>query len=260
MSLRSPRVWFMLLGAVMALTSCSDDDNPAAPEPRGSIRVQMKHVVGDEDLKFSNLIYTNASGNTFSVTKLQYYMTDVELRGPDGNVALDQVHYVDASLSETMDFQRDDIPAGHYQALAFTFGLDEQKNQDGALPNTPENVNMQWPDDWGGGYHYMKLEGKYLDSQGQEDGFATHTGRFKADNPDSVAHHHYIEVVLELNQDVVEDETLDVEVVMDINEWYTNPNDIDLISHSNGIMMDTPKQNLLEQNAATVFDMNVVGK
>jgi hypothetical protein len=252
----------MLLVAVLAVSGCSDDDdNPATPlELRGSVRFHLKHVVGDQDLEFNDILFTNAFGNQFSVTRLQYYISNIEIHGPDGNVERDHIQYVDANLGKTMEFQLDDIPAAHYDQIAFTFGLDEDKNRNGALPNTPENANMQWPDNWGGGYHYMKLEGKYIDSKGSEDGYPTHTGRFKADHPDSAAHHHHFQVTLGLDRTVIENGTMDVEISMDINEWYANPNVIDLAAHSDGIMTNTPMQDLLEENGASVFDLEVMGK
>ena len=35
---------------------------------------------------------------------------------------------------------------------------------------------MLWPNTLGGGYHYMKLEGRYVDNYGEQKFYNTHTG------------------------------------------------------------------------------------
>lgn len=256
----------LLAAALVALVGGCGDDNPSTPEPGpGVVILDMTHVVGgqaglvDVPLEFDQLEYTNAFGNEFSVATLQYYISNIELQGPDGDYALDvPAHYVDARDEATHEITIDGISARHYDNLVFTFGLDAETNHTGALPATFENVNMQWPESWGGGYHYMKLEGKCLDPQGVEFGFPTHLGRFT--DPDGVEHHHFFEVVLPIHQQITDGTTRTIEVIHDISQWYTNPNDIDLNTHFGGIMNNTAKQNLMEQNGASVFRIgDIVG-
>ena len=70
-----------------------------------------------------------------------------------------------------------EIPAGDYNRISFTFGLNETVNVDGGLPNTQENVNMEWPIPGDQGYHYMKFEGRYqVNGMGDQKNFNLHTG------------------------------------------------------------------------------------
>jgi hypothetical protein len=55
----------------------------------------------------------------------------------------------------------DPIIAGNYEKVSFTFGISEAKNQSLMFVNPPER-DMFWPDVLGGGYHYLKLNGKWL--------------------------------------------------------------------------------------------------
>lgn len=63
----------------------------------------------------------------------------------------------------------------------------------------------------GGGYHFMKLEGRFLDS-GSSSGYAVHLGRnaslVKVEIPAS----------FEIRQGIHE-----IVLTMDINEWFTDP-------------------------------------
>jgi hypothetical protein len=254
----------MILGlaAVILVAGCSSDHHSTtAPETSttGSIEVHMLHQVGNENLEFNQIKYTNAFGNKYSVTTLKYYISSIELRGPDGNVPFDIVHYIDAQDSTTCVFRLDDIPETHYHQLVFTFGLDDEKNSKDKLPPTLENLDMLWPDTWGGGYHYMKLEGHFLDADQNPDGFLTHVGRYQPD-PTGPAHSHFFTVSLDLHSNIVRNEVLQVDVIMDVNQWYESPNVIDLATHTNGIMDNTPAQDLLQENGATVFSLEINGQ
>ena len=62
-------------------------------------------------------------------------------------------HYRNGERLATQKFTAVRVPAGDYVALAFTFGLDEEDNLTGGLPNQVEYNGMAWPDVLGGGYH-----------------------------------------------------------------------------------------------------------
>jgi hypothetical protein len=45
------------------------------------------------------------------------------------------------------------------------------------LSTTLDNLNMAWPTAMGGGYHFLKMEGHYLDSLNTNQGYAIHIGK-----------------------------------------------------------------------------------
>lgn len=249
-----------LLGAAAILflaTGCSDDDETTAPVDRtGSVCIQLRHVVGDQDLVLHSIQYENAAGNEYGVESLHYYLSDFALTAAGNRLALDDlsfdlVHYVDAESTSTLEFHLDGVPEGRYDDVVFTFGLDDEKNVAGALSETEVNRNMSWPEILGDGYHYMKLQGWYLVQGSDPVGFKTHTGRLHQD-PDP-PHPHFFSVTLTPEVDVVRGEVTEVEILADVNEWYTGPNDIDLETHSTAIMANTEAQDLVQQNGASVF-------
>jgi len=243
---------YLVSAACLAAAGCSDDSTGPEPVPMGTVHFDMTHMVGPDPLEFNETRYESVGGRMYSVTSLYYYLCNVTFISPDGNVDFNGVHYVDASEKSTGTMSYE-VPARHYDGVKFTFGLDGAHNVSNAR-TAPEEVHMQWPDNWGGGYHYMKLEGFVLDDEGISFGYKTHTGRFHlVAEPDSVANPHEFSFILETHMTVIEGDTSGVEVIMDTREWYRNPNAIDHLQHVQGIMDNTAMQNKIEQNGASVF-------
>lgn len=252
-----------LVGIVstVALVGCSDDDDDDGitnPTPTtGTVMFRFEHMVGSELLAMDQLKFDNAAGNLYEVENLEYYVSDFVLEG-DQRIALDNVHYVSADDHDTHSFMVTDVPPGHYMSFQFVFGLDEEKNHDGLFgdqSDLPPHGSMQWPAIWGGGFHYMKLEGKVEGEGATLVGFSTHTGRY--DDGDQGPFHHHVPVDLELHANMVAGETLVIEIVHDINEWYADPHVLDLEDHV-AIMANQAEQDRLEANGASVFRLGDV--
>jgi hypothetical protein len=247
-----------ICGSILLAAGCSSDDKLITPEEStGSVRIHLRHVVGEDSLLFHRTQYLNSFGNTYGVDRLQYYISDIEFRGPDGDEMFALVQYIDGEDSSTREFQIDEIPEGQYADIVFTFGLDEEKNVTGALPENENNRNMFWPETLGGGYHYMRLEGKFLGPDDGPIGFRTHFGRLQ-EHPDSTAYHHFFTVPLSAGIDVVRNTVKHVEIIVDINRWYTGRNEIDLATHTEGIMSNTDAQNMIEENGVDVFALGEI--
>lgn len=238
---------FFAFGALAIIgVACSDDDNTTQPPdvPTGDVLLHFVHVVDGETLALNEMKYVNAAGDTFEVQTLRYYLSDFGLDGADEDYNAGNVHLIDIKRPETHELSLTGIPAGQYSSLVFTFGLDADKNRSNFLPNTEENREMEWPVTWGGGYHYMQLEGRFR-NQSPIQAFLTHAGRFADDA--RPAEHHFFDVSLSDNVSIVADETTHIEVVVNIAEWYRTPNTISLTEHD-AMMDDFDKQVALEQN------------
>jgi len=246
-----------LAGALSILLLGCNEEEPVQPEPTptGSIELEFHHSVGDSALVMGTSWYTNAVGNQYRVETLRYYISDVAIRAPDAEVKFPIAHLLDAERPETLEIRLDGIPEGHYHEIAFTFGLASEWNQTGRLPANPPNLEMAWPNVLGGGYHYMKLEGEFLDAAQHPTTFRTHIGRLVSG---SVVHDHSFRLSFIAHANVVRNEVRHAEILVDLNEWYTNPYDVDLETHVAGIMEDTAAQDLLQANGADVFRLGQV--
>lgn len=252
-----PRLATLAVALVCTAPGCGDD--PAAPAT-GHVTLHFDHEVDGDSLVLNQRRYANTAGNAYSVVRLRYFVSDVVLHRSDGAQALlAGVHYRDAESLSTRDLHAGGVPQGTYTALTFTFGLDEARNRTGALPNTLENARMAWPEDWGGGYHYMQLEGRYLPATGPETGFAVHTGRRQLAS-DPVAFHHHVRVTLPLLGFAIRDTQREISVLMNVNEWFANPNVYDFAAFPPNIMIDLQAQGLLRENGQDAFRIGAVAR
>ena len=242
-----------LLLFALVLTACSSS---TAPDPTGTVVLQFKHFVGENPLVLGSMTNVNAAGNTYSVETLQYYVSDVRFAGPDGIYEEGVVHYVDAADHDTHTLTITGIVPRHYHTISFTFGLSAERNVTGALGGDQVHLNMQWPEAMGGGYHYMKLEGRFERVGAVPQSYRSHTGRLR--DPDGTEHHHDFRMTVTPHMTVGTESPHHVELLMDINQWYENPNVINLETHADGIMGNTAAQDLMEANGATVCALGMV--
>ena len=159
------------------------------PNDKAEIDLNIGYEVNGKPLATDTLCYANEAGNQFLVTEIQWFMSDIQLLHQDGDwhsltqrnamdslsASTEHIFYINTDIPESQTLRGKKIPVGHYTALRFTFGLDETDNQTGLFNNPPES-EMFWPDVLGGGYHYMKLNGKFVGSEGRIKPMAIHLG------------------------------------------------------------------------------------
>ena len=169
----------LLPSALLALlvTGCKKEEaDPPTPVASAPAILSVSHVVDDRSLTYDTLLYTNEAGTLFSVTRLEYYLSELVLIGT-GSTANDTLHgpwYVNAA--EVSDFNLSILRAGTYSGATMLLGLQPALNLTDSLPNTIANINMAWPEPMGGGYHFIKFEGHFV-SGGAQVGYAMHVGK-----------------------------------------------------------------------------------
>jgi hypothetical protein len=237
-----------LFAFVTLSSSCKKKDDAAAAQYQVSF--YFAHKVGSESLQFDTIRYINAFGNHYSIATLKYFISNITLhKSGGGTLIYDEEHYVDATDSSTFIFiPADKIPPGNYSGISFIYGLDTIKNVTGRFLNPPES-EMEWPVPMGGGYHYMKLEGKH-DSSGVIKNYQAHTGQL-------MGIPYFINVTLPASSFTITGQGAEVRIVMDINEWWMNPNILDL-NDITGIMGNGFFQQQLKENGADVFSVGSI--
>ena len=229
------------------LAGCSDDDTtePAGP---GTVVLRFDHVVGDADFTLHTGSYTNAAGNSYTVSKLEYVLSDFMLTGAQDVVEREDPFYRDAGDTDTRELTMSDVPSGVYTQLRFTHGIPGAMNEAGAFPAL-DNAGMAWPEMLGGGYHYMRHEGAFTTADGSPGNFTTHTGPTGGTD-------FSVPVTLNLppGTDVQPGETLIIELVMDVNGWYQGDAVYDFNDHGR-IMGNPVVQAVLQANGAGVWSV-----
>lgn len=233
--------------SILTWTACTSD------VVQGTLQLKLEESVGAEELTFDNLIYESLAGHAYSVVTLRYYLSRVQIRSKAGALLdLADVIYYDARDADNMVLSIKDIPNGEYTSLEFIFGLDEVMNVDGGLENTLQNINMEWPIPGDQGYHYMKFEGKY-------DMYHTDTIRsFNLHLGATGGNQNYFHVTLPLSSLVIDGNTWEITLSMDVNEWLQNPNMYDFETYGPAIMMNQNAQEVLKANGTTIFSVTSV--
>lgn len=228
---------------ILSLTSCSKDDDPT-PVISNKLTLNIGFVSGSSPLQFDTIMYTNAAGNVYSVSRLQFYISNIQLIKPDSSlVTISEYNYVDARASSTLAMTQALPQKGSFIGMKLQLGLDTAHNKTNFLPAIAENINMAWPDIMGGGYHFMKFEGVYVDGLSFP-GFAMHLGR----NP-------YVTNCVISHAFVLTDENNQMNLVMDLNEWFANPQIYDFNIDGNSSMGDPNDLLKLSQNGTDIFKL-----
>jgi len=253
------RILFALVLAAFMAVSCTK------PVSYGDISVKVGYSVNGEALVIDSLGYINEAGNTYLITEVQWFISKLELKNEQGewmdlehreadnlfSSPTDQIFYIDTNIPESQTLEMAPIPVGTYKVLRFTFGLDEEYNRSGLFSDPPE-ANMFWPELLGGGYHYMKLNGKYLNEEGQLSPLAIHLG-IGQNEENTEFYQNYFTMELPINFTVAANAENQLNLIMVIDNWFRSPNLFDFQEYGNHIMQNQDAQQALKENGKDVF-------
>ena len=248
----------LLLMAMIAM-SCNK------PESDGRLSVNVGYSVNGKDLITDTLCYRNEAGNEFMITEIQWFISKMELQNKRGEwIALEhlndravnsdatkRIFHIDTNIPESQTLDIKPIPIGKYTALRFIFGLDEEYNKTGLFSDSPE-ANMFWPETMGGGYHYMKLNGRFLNTENEVAPLNVHLGIGQNDSQTEFIHNHFI-VELPIDLTISENTDNQLNLCMMIDNWFRSPNLYDFNEWGSAIMQNQAAQQTLKENGHDVF-------
>jgi hypothetical protein len=213
------------------------------------------------------MMYVNEAGNKYLVNEIQYFISDVNIIFRDGSeILLDEwkdIHYVDTDVPSTHNWDfPDELPAGKTViGMSFTFGISEEKNQSLMFTNPPESL-MFWPEYLGGGYHYMKLNGKWKADDGIIKPFDFHLGIGQIyDNEGNITGfiQNYFTVELTLPEFTIEQGSRKkVELIMNVENWFTEPHTYNHDEWGGDIMQKQEAMILGIENGRNVFMIGAI--
>ena len=230
-------------------------------EKTGKLAIRFTASVDDKPLTFNEMIYRNASGNLYSIDEVKYFISELVLINKDGekfHLKRDKdIHYVNhAEGDPSLEWKIEDFfPIGEYRTVSFIFGLSREKNTPNAFVNPPES-NMAWPSALGRGYHYMQINGKWSPDEVRELPLNIHTGISVVVSPDSLKseYHNYFTIsISDTKFEIKENKTTEITLDMNINQWFTNPENYDFSDYGTGIMGNDKAQKILQKNGWNVF-------
>lgn len=248
-----------LIGTIFMATACTK------PKAHGDLSINIGYSINGKALITDSLFYRNEAGNEFMITEIQWFLSQIELQDEHGEwfrldhenaqflivLPTDWIFYIDTNIPESQILKILPLPTGKYKMLRFTFGLNEEDNRTGLFNDPPES-NMFWPEPLGGGYHYMKLNGKYLDENEALAPLNIHLG-IGQNEDHTVFYQNYFTVELPIDFTIAENTENQLYLTMIIDNWFRNPNLYDFNEYGSAIMQNQAAQQALKENGYNVF-------
>ncbi len=173
--LRRPLLARLALLSVLTLAA-------SAQTQAATLQVEITPKFAGEPIQPASLRYETAAGETFSITRLSYLVSDCALLRDDGSwlEVTNALGWLDAGQNRN-SFQLENLPTEEFHALRFAIGLNTNLNHadpaqfSAEHPLNPNLDGLHWS--WQGGYIFMAVEGLWRNAAGELDGWSYHLAR-----------------------------------------------------------------------------------
>jgi len=253
----------LLAGSILVLSSCSkkEDLTPEFVETNlAPFSVEFDNIVGDRTLSINNTasLYANTSGEQFSISKLQYFISNIQVTTTSGKsytVNPDSSYFLINGADKATRFAKVRVPEGDYNKLTFTLGVDSLRSTmgidkrtgvlDPATGGGHDSGGMYWG--WNAGYIFFKLEGNSSvisdDVNGDPTGkkqFKYHIGGFGGYSAPTI--NNIKTVTVDLNAagiaKVRKDRQSNVHLFVDVMKVFNGKNSFKIAEHANVMFSD----------------------
>ncbi|MBL7921532.1 MAG: hypothetical protein JNJ40_14530 [Bacteroidia bacterium] len=195
--------------------------------------------------------YINANGDNYTITRFNYYISNIKLKKDDGSVFYEtESYHVIKHLEGAKSFTVSGMPEGDYNQIEFTIGVDSARNVSGAQVGdlSPDSL-MFWT--WSTGYIFFKLEGEYQTLNSMPGAtYAMHIGGFAG--KDNCLKKCTFNLTNKIS--VKKDNQPKIFYDVNINEIFNNPTVIDLDSYY--VIASGQHGKTLAANYSDMFSIN----
>ena len=158
-----------ILAAVFAsalIFACTNDAVDPIDDSTNTVMLEFDNRVGAQKMALGNTIYKNGSGEEFTLTRFNYFISNVALKKADGTLVKfpDQYFLIRQADPTTWEPALQEVPAADYSEISFTIGVDSTRSvsdisaRTGVLdPTAYGDDGMYWS--WNSGYIFVKMEG-----------------------------------------------------------------------------------------------------
>ncbi|MBE7644847.1 hypothetical protein F7644_02465 [Tenacibaculum finnmarkense genomovar ulcerans] len=166
--------YFFLFIVSAVFFSCSSDEDELIKH--ATVKLNFTHnwdktpIIADD---LSRTKFTNKLGTKLTIDSLRYVISNVIFTDGAGDSSIFKTHYL-VNLKDSKSLTAvlpEKISEGIYK-VSVTFGLNKEENSTKNLKGL-ENFNVS--EKLGKGYHFMKMDGTYLDSTTVYTPFKYHT-------------------------------------------------------------------------------------
>lgn len=256
-------IYHILLLCLLLTVSCGKRPALRRPSP---LSVRFVHHLDGAPVVLNTKHYTNEAGNKYIINEVKYFISELHLYKRDGTKVVIRhnkgTHYVDMDYPHSLFWTiADNLPEGYYTSIGFTFGLNAAENYSNRFVNPPES-NMAWPQVLGGGYHFMMINGKFLQKDSTYSPLNIHLGkgqiyRGSTHSVDSIIGFvdNHFSVTLNKSFEVQQGRVTNFTFVMNIENWFKNPFIYHFDHWGNNTMQDQPAMHMLRENGRDVFSL-----
>jgi hypothetical protein len=248
------------LAVSFAACSKKEDNKTTTPTPNptptdtatvGKVGFEFSHKAGSADLVMTTGNYTNAAGESFTVTKFNYYITNIKMIKADGSeyAEPESYHLIEGDVASTHHFHMNSVPKGSYKGISFLIGVDSTRNVSGAQTGALDPAKgMFWT--WNTGYIMAKVEGTSPVATSTDKKFVHHIGGFTGGNSGVKK----VTIMFPQSMDVSAAKELSVLLNTDILKWFS-PSTISIASNTN-IMSVGMTSAAIASNYANMITLN----
>ncbi|MBP5370736.1 MAG: hypothetical protein J6Y55_02305 [Bacteroidales bacterium] len=210
-----------------------------------TIYTTFEHYCNGKPVAHNTFIYKNAQGTTYQINQIQYFISNISYRVNGKWICDSTITYIDAEKTIPMVSTTISKKKNKIDSIRFTVGLPTEQNIPYRFTN-PEWAQMYWPESMGGGYHYLKLNIKYINNHDTVGLFNCHLGRS-------------MEMGAVIDNDFTltlpyPTETHNINVIrMNVDAWFVNPNTIDFNLYTKGIMGKQSIMHAICENGKSAF-------
>jgi len=241
----------LLILILILVTRCSEEKE-CCVQPQFTITLNFTHhwnglKITPKD--FNELKFTNENGERLSIERLRYLISNISL------INGKNYHLIDVGENSGTSITIPELTDESY-ALSFRFGLSDEDNTDGTYQDL-NSVSFSVPGVLGGGYHFMQFDGKYIDNNKEATGFNYHTIKaVDTTDPDNLK---FEDTSFKVNLGtVVVANTTEIEIKMNLAEWFKNPNTWNLNELNTVLMPNFEAQKMMRANGDSVFSLGEV--
>lgn len=241
---------------ILGLTSCSKSVENATPvdnKIKSTVTLQFDNVAGASNVQLNTGSYTNSSGEKFSITMLQYFISNVKFTAMDGTqytVPQDSSYFLVQESDAVTQFCKMRIPLNEYKSVTFTVGIDSLRStmdisqRTGVLDPAAlshDDGGMYWG--WNSGYIFFRMEGisgvAPIDPAGLNK-FRYHIGGFGGYSTPSLNNIKTVTLDLTANgtSKVREGRTSNVHIMVDILKMFTGTTDVSIAAYPTVMFAD----------------------
>lgn len=236
--------------------SCSSNDEEF--EGDTAISINFSHYWEDAIIEtddYDTITFTNDSYDQMSVDNLRYLISEIYLTNSSSTIIpLQDYLLIDAKNKENINLSTSSFLIEDTYTLYFRFGLADENNISNSYSDLDED-NFNLPEEYGDGYYFMQLDGKFINESDETTTYNYHMAR--ALNNVNIDSTYTVDTSFLVNAGnfTLEDKSTSIEVKVDLSEWFTDPNDWDLNENNTQLLENYEAQLSMNQNGDSVFSI-----